>query len=503
MSAGKRNFFLGFLILLLACAILVSCETNSSNGDDDISPDDDSSVDNDSDDDDVVDDDSMSDDDCLSDDDSNADDDSSADDDTSENYFPLKDESGRTMILRGANFMAIEAGGQPIDYERMTEWGFNIVRILITWEALEPQQGVYDDNYLSDIVEPQVGYANDEGILVILDMHQYHWSSCCEGMGIPSWTCADLPDGTFEWLWQSGKFWNHPEYLDAFIAAWEHVAEHFAGDDRIFAYDLFNEPVAGLRTLPWTFENPLLRPLYLRLIEAVRIIHPEPYLIIEPSIVHGAGFPFVMKPIFEERLIYSPHLYPGTIAIGGGYKFPKELIQYQLNHWVKEAAKQKLPMLIGETGIVSAAYHAEEYARDSTDYMEDVMAHWTWWAFGYDDDSMGLCDASGQPKEIFLRYLSRPYPRITAGQLRSFQFDSDSRIFNVTFDNENGLSPAVEIFINKDFHYPEGFEVLSSDEEGAWSHSFDGSTGILTVTCSPYVKTHTVTVKPAGNKVIC
>jgi endoglycosylceramidase len=371
------------------------------------------------------------------------------------------------------------------------------VRILITWDALEPEPGVYDEDYLPDIVEPQVAYAHDAGLRVILDMHQYHWSPCSGGMGMPEWICGDLGELPFQWLLQSGVFWNHPEYVDAFVAAWDKVAAHFAGDDRVFAYDLFNEPMAGLRTLPWTCENNLFRPLYLRLIETIRAHHVEPYLLVEPSIVTVAGFPSVMDPIDAERVVYAPHLYPGMLAEGGAYTFPYELLHRHMEKRTAESLRLGLPLLIGETGLRSSGENAEQYTRDATDLMEEKMAHWTWCAFGYDDDSMGLCYANGEPKEIFFPYLARPYPQATAGELRSFAFAFDTGVFNVSFANEAKLPPAVEIFVNAPYHYPDGFAVESTDPPGAWSYAFDEATSVVAVSCDPTALEHTITIRPA------
>ncbi len=500
--------------LLSLIALVAGCTADSDDdalpaddetGNDDVSNDhmaDDDDTENDVDDDttgddtvedDVVDDD-IADDDTT--DDDTADDDFIDDDTITEVPVPIYDSEGRTLILHGANFMAIEAGGALLDYERMAQWGFNVVRILVTWSALEPMQGAYDENYLPNVVEPQIQYAREAGLNVILDMHQYHWSSCCKGMGMPEWTCADLGDPPLEWLWQSGQFWDHEEFLNSFVAAWDFVSTYFAGDDRIFAYDLFNEPIAGIRTIPWFMDDQLLRPLYERLIPTVRANHPEPYLIIEPPMITVAGFPFTMTPLPDERLIYGPHLYPGTIAEGGGYTFPKAWIVKHLNIRQAEALEQGEPLLIGETGLQSAETNAEQYARDAVDLMEERMAHWTWWAFGYDDDSMGLCDASGNPKDLFYRHLARPYPRVTAGVLRSYHFDTDVRLLTVVVDNAVGLAPAVEIFVNEDYYYPEGFVVNSTDTDGTWSYTYDELTGSLAVTCDPTVANHVITIEP-------
>jgi endoglycosylceramidase len=466
------------LVLLLLALAPAACGSASS--------DDDAQNAGDNDDDDNDDDD---------DDDDNNDDD---DDETPLDRIPLIDDAGRELILHGANFMPIENNGQPLDYERMTDWGFNVVRIVITWRGLEPQQGVYDESYLPNVVEPQVQYAYGAGLRVVLNMHQYHWSPCCGGFGMPEWTCADLPDPPIEWLWQSGLFWDHAEYVDAFVAAWEKIAEHFAGDERIFAYDLFNEPIAGLRSLPLLMDDPILRPLYERLIAAVRGHDAGPWLWIEPSMATLLGLPFGMTPIDAERLVYSPHLYPGTIAEGGDYLFPKALIARQVRRRQNESLEQGAPLLIGETGLSSGVAHAEQYARDVADLLEAQMAHWTWWTFHYDDVGMGLCDASGQPKDVFYRHLARPFPQTTAGALRDYRFDEDARTLTVDFENREGLLPGVEIFLNAEYFYPEGFAVESSDADGAWSYAYDEAIGKLAIVCDPTEERHTISIVPAS-----
>jgi len=431
------------------------------------------------------------------------DDDTSADDEVDDDgnseldYVPLLDEQGRTIILHGANFMAVEYGGQPSDYEKMASWGFNIVRILISWAALEPEPGVYDENYLPNLVEPQVEYAHEAGLKVLLDMHQYHWSSCCGGMGIPDWTCEDIGDFSLEWLIQSGLFWNHPEYLDAFVKAWEYVANFFAGDDRIFAYDLFNEPTAGLRSLPWACENQLYRPLYARLIETIRAIDPGPYLFIEPTAPNIGGFPFVMEPLPYERLVYEPHIYPLDILNpASGYNFSHELLEGFVKKCLREGNNFGAPTFVGELGLTSAANRAEDFTRDVTNLFDKYMLHFTWWAYGFDDNSMGLLTSSGEEKDVFMRYLIRPYPQATAGELREFSFDVDNAVFTAAFDNIAGMSPEVEIFVPTKRHYTDGFAVECSDPDGKWSWKFDEAKNILKVTCDPNSPKHQITIKP-------
>jgi len=69
--------------------------------------------------------------------------------------------------------------GKPFPADEAHAWfaqiaglGFNAVRLLAIWEAIEPDaQGVYDEDYL-DYYEDMVRIAGEHGIYVLVDMHQ-------------------------------------------------------------------------------------------------------------------------------------------------------------------------------------------------------------------------------------------------------------------------------------------------------------------------------------------
>jgi hypothetical protein len=130
----------------------------------------------------------------------------------------VKDEHGRTLILRGVNLggsskipfkpngatwnsegffdhREVSFVGRPFPFEeadehlgRLKEWGFTFLRFLITWEAVEHKgPGIYDEAYL-DYLYKVIKKAGEYGIDVFIDPHQDAWSRFSGGDGAPGWT---------------------------------------------------------------------------------------------------------------------------------------------------------------------------------------------------------------------------------------------------------------------------------------------------------------------------
>jgi len=127
------------------------------------------------------------------------------------------DESGRRVILRGVNLggdckVPWPDGGteHPSDFSdhrtvsfvgrpfplgeadehlaRLKHWGFNCLRLLTTWEAVEHAgPGQYDEAYLDYFAEVS-RRAGKFGLYVFVDFHQDVWSRMSGGDGAPGWT---------------------------------------------------------------------------------------------------------------------------------------------------------------------------------------------------------------------------------------------------------------------------------------------------------------------------
>lgn len=178
------------------------------------------------------------------------------------------DPQGRNLILHGINFINKDPKTKYLghvgaeDFEKIKTWGFNVVRLGIIWDGLEPEPGVYNEEYLEGIDE-MIQWAADNDIYVFLDMHQDLYSVEFSD-GAPSWATLDndQPHQTGE-IWSDSylispavqqsfdNFWNNAPVKDGigvqdhYINLWKHLAKRYADNTTIIGFDIMNEPFMG------------------------------------------------------------------------------------------------------------------------------------------------------------------------------------------------------------------------------------------------------------------
>jgi hypothetical protein len=233
----------------------------------------------------------------------------------------LKDELGRRIHLRGVNVggklplghttwmqppvpgsfvgTLFELSSIKTHLRRLASCGFTILRLNITWEALEPEvEGVYDTQYINYLVSV-VRECAQHNMYVVIDSHQDAWSRWTGGDGAPKWTmerlgmdtaafphtrsamlhCADT--GHLTWftnytLYGAGTMFalffggnrfapntrvngvGVQEWLQsAYIRAWCEVGKVLAKEPNVLGFEPMNEPSAGWIGIPDLNRLPL------------------------------------------------------------------------------------------------------------------------------------------------------------------------------------------------------------------------------------------------------
>ena len=402
----------------------------------------------------------------------------------------IKDENGNIFLLHGCCVMDFRRDLTEEDIKRMLSWGFNVIRISIGWDIIEPSPAKYNYAYLREIDE-FVKMCKRLGMYVILDMHQWRWCRKYGGHGIPEWLCEEYDTEDEAKI----AFWRNPSYWTYLAEVWRMLAERYRNEPTVAAYDLFNEPNAPMDVIEPEELSEIIAQFYNTLIKAVRSVDKRHICIFEP--IWGAPIfsNYVIKPS-GENIVYSTHVYSGgTWDPRVGYNGDIQLIQADVELSYRTALKFNVPLFIGEFGVGSAAPNCSKWCRDVLYFLDKYSIGRTWWCYYRDDSSYGLLYSDGREKSHILKYLDRCYIRSSTHPFTSY-FNPDNSTFKTIINVTDTKDLTLELYISKR-HFKEPvitvnntiFELEKSENSSiAKIHINHGQLDGSTVTVSVYEK---------------
>jgi endoglycosylceramidase len=330
----------------------------------------------------------------------------------------LVDDAGRTVLLRGANVAGLEddyhytatdeppwpispklydracpamthgvgeaplcevdaskpayqqsfADGARNDLAQIRALGFNVIRLAVSWSQLESTPGTYNAMYIDRIAQV-VGWARQQGVYVLIDMHQDDYTrfkpetapvsvpplvtptaqSPNHADGAPRWAVitdgepavAPFGAGPFNAYVAAAfdSFWHNrepavpvgaspgPGLQDHYIGAMAALARRFKAESAVVGYEIMNEPLPGLFP-PVAFSTAELYPFYRKVIDALTGVGDGAYadlgvhvdrqaFFFEPMAVRNLEdapdqlpLPFSSYP----NLVYAPHVYTHVLS---------------------------------------------------------------------------------------------------------------------------------------------------------------------------------------------
>jgi hypothetical protein len=260
------------------------------------------------------------------------------------------DPQGNTVLFRGVSI------GDPDKLEQEGHWnkdffvhvqstGARIVRIPvhpISWRELAPQK------YLQ-LLDQAVEWCTDLGMYIDLDWH----------------SIGNLKEGLYQ----------DPMYvttMDETFQFWRTISRHFAGNNTIAFYELFNEPTTQSGQLgrePWDEWKRINEDLII----TVRANNPQVI-----PLVAGFDWAYLLTPLRENPIA----------AEGIGYvthPYPNKRPQPWEPKWEEDFgfAASKYPVVATEIGYGGAANRPEgvAYGPAITKYLEDRGISWIAWAY--------------------------------------------------------------------------------------------------------------------------
>jgi endoglycosylceramidase len=392
----------------------------------------------------------------------------------------LRDAEGRQVLLRGVNAggrskfepffpfpfaesgLPDQAGEPPFDeamrayVDRIVEWGLDVVRLQLSWEALEPTRGVYDDVYL-ERYSTLAGHLGSRGIRVVVDFHQDVFAAPLCGDGFPLWALPDpdMQPRTDCDAWYMGymgdagvdeafeHFWADEDgVIEAFEAMWRHVAARLWSVEGVIGFEVMNEPYPGTAD-DEAWARDVLTPFYARMAQVIRDEAPGALIFIDaPGTDAPEGETAVSVPA-GGGFVFAPHYYSPSVYIFGPDTGTYDTVA-ELQPWAALRDDWGVPLLVGEFGSVTGTEGGGRYMSACLDALDSYLLHGAAWQYSTTRDDWNAEGYSvtgyGGEETPSAEALVRAYPRAVSGDLVSFAFDAETLEATVVFEARPGVT---------------------------------------------------------------
>lgn len=370
----------------------------------------------------------------------------------------LQDGDGRIVLYHGVNVSNYSKYApdflpwhSPDDFALIRDWGFNLVRYLVFWEAIEPAPGAYNDAYIEATLE-RIGWLEALGIDVLVDLHQDLYARPFGGNGFPEWTIDDgghafTPREPWNLNYMEPavrasyrNFWTSDDLRGRYIAMVAYLLGHIEGQANVVGLDIMNEP--------WPapllgFERRILTPFYTEIQEMKRLEGFTTPLYFEPVIYTSTGWPSRLRFKPDPDAVYAPHYYDVLCHEGFRYTvFGRCLMRRGVHIKMKEARRFGVPLLYGEIGISTDVPGYGEFLDDFLGLLRRY--HIGWVCYGMDKtthSAFGLLDENGEPRYDLLRHYVFVYPQRVAGRNIETQYENER--FTLAYDPIETDAPTV------------------------------------------------------------
>jgi len=366
----------------------------------------------------------------------------------------IYDGNGQVVRLVGLNVMGLEygvgtskpdpcgfgwggedAGGfSTSEFDNIASWGFNFVRLPVSWENLEPTaptlaaDGTWVHNWNTAYLNEIDSFINQFGqrhIVVILDFHQLDMSpayqnapggvhvSFCEGWGEPTWlypgitsptTGADIGTAICNFFNDISMVGGSvPTPIEGMEAAEQMLASRYSNNPTVVGLDLFNEPWFPRSCANASTADSLLMNYDAEVSKVVSAANPHLLIVFEEP-------PHNLMPRYSSPILTAPPLVPNAVYEVHIYTSGWDDAQPLLQAYVNNAKGWGVPLYMGE---FNAFYAGDNGVKATVDpnwqadtqsllaYCQTNGIAWSFWSY----TSLGTKVPTPEPKTEILATL--------------------------------------------------------------------------------------------------